>query len=136
MNGMTVYLITRVIEIGSTLSVVGVILAVSSVLTLIIAAVNQSVYTSYPNISAAEKATATACFSWFKKLLIASIFVGTLSVLCPSKDDMLLIAGAELTNQTVKELTPELGMVRQWVDQELKDKLKPQGAVHETPKTN
>lgn len=58
---------------------------------------------------------------WIKPVAIITAVALGISIFTPNKDDMVLIAGAELTKEAVT--TPEAAMLREWVDKELSSQI-------------
>lgn len=122
---MTVYWLTRVVELASLASTLGVLSWMAFGATTIVGIISRLIYNSYPNCSSTEKAVSEACFKLIPRLGLLALVLAIISVMLPNKESMILIVGAELTKQGMEEFAPEGAMLREWANKELKEQLTP-----------
>lgn len=124
-SGMTMYWVTRIIALNDTLGIIyitGIIILIAAGIGMLVAAANDAFDTPKDAADFAKK--------WIAPIAVVTALALFIGIFTPNKDDMVLIAGAELTKDAAT--TPEAAMLRQWVDKELStqiDKLSDKATV-------
>jgi len=117
MDGMTIYWITRLVALNDFFCKIVVVGATAS----IIMGIGMGLTAGPGEVSGED--LKKFCTNYFRPVVIITISALFISIFTPNKDDMILIAGAEVTKNVATELAPEGKMLREWVDDELQKKI-------------